>query len=240
MDAAMLPGCAWNSYDCENCLCEEYLFFSGLGALLRPETILEVGTELGLGLAALYTGARQPVLEDGKSVWKAPRVTTIDQELDMVGVRQTLAACKIPEEDIEFIKGDSMEVLPQLVQKKRWFDLVLMDGSHEEPFVSSDWEFVSRLSHFFILHDSTQKPAVGQLVQGLHTVPEYEVFEFNAYRFGTVYDRTGGDRIAKRGIPGITLVRRRRSFGVKDSAALLGGVEAAYLSEVGYPRSRSS
>jgi len=216
------------------------MFFSGLGALLRPETILEIGTELGLGAASLFSGARQPVLMGNVLSLQVPRLTTIDLEFDMPEIERTLTVCNVPKENVEFIKGDSREVLPQMVRANRWFDLVLMDGSHEEPFVSSDWKYVSQLSHFFILHDSTQKPAVGRLVQNLHSVPEFEVLEFNAYRFGTVFGKVGGERIAKRGMPGITLVRRRQSYGVKRTPEALGRAEVAYLNEVNYPRSRVS
>jgi hypothetical protein len=231
---AQLAAASWNSYDCENCICEDYYFICGLCALLRPQTILEVGTEFGLGAASLYTGSRGYVLREGELVLQTPRVTTVDTTLDMVAIRRTLEACDVPEKSVEFVLGDSRDVLPDFVKSGRRFDLTFLDGCHDSPVVQEDWSNVSRLSEFIVLHDSTQKPAVRDLVAGLLADDEWEVLQLNAYPFGSWHNVPDGPPLSKMSIAGMTLVRRRSSYGVKKEPQELGLPEASYLKEVGY------
>ena len=88
--------------------------------LLKPKTILEVGT--AIGFSALFMSEHSP---------KDSKITTIEKvPMRLVEARKNLADEKFPHKDkITLVEGDALKVLKELVSKKLSYDFVFLDAA---------------------------------------------------------------------------------------------------------------
>lgn len=193
----------------QSSLFEEYAFMQGICTLLRPRNILEVGTCAGIGTLSLAIGA-------GLTNPAHKAVTTVDLSMSGLSslIKKNFKACGINTKCVEFIEGDSRRVLADMVANDRWFDLIFLDGCHNDPVVSADWLNVSKLSNFILLHDVTQKPDVHNLIDRVKKDDKFDVISLDIYPFGHKWN-TKGDTSVFKVIPGIAIAKRKGSEGLR-------------------------
>ena len=121
--------------------------YAGLIHQRRYREVLEIGTLLGFSTLFLAEAVAQT----------GGRVTTIDLRVEkrtwfngeeIINVHE-VAERLIEEsgygETVEFLVGDSNQVLCELIRENRTVDFVLIDGSHQYPVVLLDFIFCDRL-----------------------------------------------------------------------------------------------
>lgn len=212
-------------------ICEEYLAYAGLAALLRPKRILEIGVFDGVSTAALYSGA--------KVFGNEPQMFCVDISIRAEKIKANFRAMGVggPDlgENFVFLEGDSRKVLPELQKFGLKFDLVLIDGCHDERFVREDWANVQKMLEsrgVVIFHDVTTMPWIGRIVDEieaeLEMVPHKDkdgkvcggdcLGKWDVWRWrGMDYPpghRAYGEKVylRDRGNAGFALVRRRERF----------------------------
>lgn len=195
------------------CFVEDYLFLIGIVANLKPKTILEIGTHSGLGAVVLAHAAMQ---------WhNDTHVVTVDisQQLG----RSNLRLVPGVDRHIEFIEGNSNNVLPALIKQGRHFDLVFIDGAHDYVQARQDWENSQDLTNVWVLHDTTQFTGLQRLVQEIRDTRQYDVFQCVSAIGHRKYPT-----IKKEGfITGITLIQRLSNLDILPQQAHRG--ERGYL-----------
>ena len=88
--------------------------------MLKPRSILEVGT--AIGFSALFMSKYSP---------KDSKITTIEKvPMRLVEARNNLANDKYPYKDkITLIEGEALKILKELVLKKSSYDLIFLDAA---------------------------------------------------------------------------------------------------------------
>lgn len=205
-------------------IAEEYLAYAGLAALLRPKRILEIGVFDGVSTAALYSGA--------KVFGNEPQMFCVDISIRAEKIKANFRAMGVggPDlgENFVFLEGDSRKVLPELQKFGLKFDLVLIDGCHDERFVREDWANVQQMLNdrgVVIFHDVTTMPWIGrivdeieaereQLADGDKGVPlKWDVWRWRGMDYPPGH-RAYGEKVylRDRGNAGFALVRRKEHF----------------------------
>jgi len=205
----------------EGSLLEEYLFWFGLAALLKPRSILEVGTSSGVSALMLLWGAS---LFDSVA-----RLTTIDIARSP-HVEANFAKLPALSDRIDFLQGDSREILPRLADEHAPFDLVLLDGSHEYDHVRIEWSLVQQISDMWIFHDTDQFPGPARLVREIERGGNHGVWSLQypmghqvhdvvaqARRYHGLYHQQSLPWTKTSSGPGMTLVRRRRLDAIAEN-----------------------
>lgn len=111
-------------------------------ASLPPEhqpTFLEVGVDRGvtfLSLVAYLARSRETFAAVGIDIVVHEQVPLVLQNLDLTEKQR--AFC---------IRGNSLEVLPQLIRTNARFDVLLLDGDHNYHTVSREMELLERLTY---------------------------------------------------------------------------------------------
>ena len=106
---------------------------------LDPKSVLEVGSGWGL--------FSRSVME-----WTRARLTTVDKT-PFVNLKDMTDRVAGFETRIEFVTGNSLDVLPKLVGSDRKFDLVFVDGDHGFEGCQSDLRHAGNLATGAILVD---------------------------------------------------------------------------------------
>lgn len=149
------------------CFVEDYVLLIGIVANLQPRKILEIGTHTGLGAV---------ILAHVSSLYHSDaQVTTI--EIEPQDVRSNLRLVPGIEKHIDFVLGNSNDVLPEFERSNRRFDLVFIDGAHDYVQARKDWENCQNLSNTWVLHDTTQFTGLQRLVQEIRDTNRYDVFQ---------------------------------------------------------------
>ncbi|MHA1329622.1 MAG: class I SAM-dependent methyltransferase [Candidatus Hodarchaeales archaeon] len=114
-------------------------FWYGLN--YHPKRIIEIGARTGLSLAQLlsayldFDGMRVVIFDRFDDGLSSPEL--VKKHLNHLG---------IPTNFLEFHVGDSNVTVPEFKESnKDKFDWILVDGSHQEPYVSNDLENVKDL-----------------------------------------------------------------------------------------------
>jgi len=179
---------------------EEYAFFFGIASLLRPTSILEIGTSNGLASIAFLLGA--------KFTGNECKITTIDRyKFDF---QKNMKLFGISEDSISFIQGDSREVLSQLVIEQKQYDLCFIDGGHDYETVLADWTYTQKLSKQWIFHDCISEPGVKRIIDAIQQDKRYQVFNLN-YKPGHQVDDPTGEWYKTLTAPGICIVQKLES-----------------------------
>jgi len=118
-----------------------YHFCFWYGLTHKPKKIIEIGTRTGLSLCQLLSSYLD---------FKDLRVVIFDRFDDGLScpdlVKKHLKHLGIPTDFLEFYTGDSNEQVPKFKEKnKDLFDWILIDGSHQLPWVWNDFENVKDL-----------------------------------------------------------------------------------------------
>jgi len=152
----------------KGCFVEDYLVLSALVHLLKPRTVLEIGTSTGLGAVVLAQAARQHHAQ--AKIW------TVD--VDQRHGRDNVHLAPGIAEHIEFVHGGSDDVLYRYRQEGRRFDLAFIDGDHAYGQACRDWRNVRRLTELVVLHDTTQYTGLQQLAREIAQDGRYQAFQF--------------------------------------------------------------
>ncbi|HIG74244.1 MAG TPA: class I SAM-dependent methyltransferase [Bacteroidetes bacterium] len=103
-------------------------FLYGLARAMRPTRVLELGTNLGVGAATLAMALARTEAEGGP----AGRVVTLEGAPAYAEVaRQSLAEMGLSER-ARVVVGAFVDSLPDVLDGEGPFDLVFIDGHHEE------------------------------------------------------------------------------------------------------------
>lgn len=200
---------------------ETYIWYAGLAALLRPSRILEIGTFDGVSTAALYSGA--------KVFGHQPQFFCVDLSIRAEKIRNNFRAMGVGGKDLAenfiFCEGDSRKVLPEIAKFGMKFDLILIDGCHDERFVREDWKNAKKLlapRGVVIFHDITLFPWLGKILDEIEDYkiqindqinPKWDVWRWRGSDYPPGH-RMFGEHVylRDRGNEGFAMVRRRDTF----------------------------
>lgn len=192
LDYSYLSSARWG----KGCFAEDYLLLAGIIANLKPRTVLEIGTSVGLGAVVIAS-----VLDDVQVVTVDPNQSGVDSNINIVpGVRKR----------IEFVKATSDRAMLGYATKGRRFDLVFIDGDHSRMQASVDWIYSQDITNTWVLHDTTQFTGLQELVRMIRQKNEYDVFQFLSapgHRKRRKWKREGF-------ITGMTIVQKRKRLDI--------------------------
>lgn len=144
-----------------------------LSAFYRPTSILELGTNLGLGTLAL----------------KAGHVETIIDTLEGCPETQQLAKEKFQQEkDIHFLLGDFETIIPTLNRK---YDLIFVDGHHDGKALIHYMSILQKYAHdetIFLLDDIRWNDDMFQAWKKLAQSEQFHV-SLDLYKMGILVPR---------------------------------------------------
>lgn len=192
--------------------CETYIFYAGLAALLRPKRILEIGTFDGLSTAAFYSGA--------KCFGNEPRFLCVDLKIRADKIKANFRAMGVGGPDLGenfiFLEGDSRKILPEIAKFGMKFDLILIDGCHDERFVREDWKNAQTLLSsrgVVIFHDVSLFPWIGRVLDEIEGSNKWDVWRWRASDYPPGH-RMFGEKVylRDRGNEGFAMVRRTEHF----------------------------
>jgi glycosyltransferase involved in cell wall biosynthesis len=183
-------------------LFEDYIFLYGITRLLRPNLVLEIGTNTGVSSIVFASALRDSNI--------AGKVVTMDYNKDVLET----AKVQIKGEDldvfVEIYEGESLEVLPRILKKYNYFDLCFLDGNHYYDIVKEEFEQVKNHCRYILLHDSQSFEGVNKFVEELSKCPDYQVVQL-MYPPG---EQWSGGEFRFKSSPGIALVEIMESRGV--------------------------
>lgn len=200
---------------------ETYLFYAGMAALLRPQRVLEIGTFDGVSTAALYSGA--------KVFGHQPQFVCVDLSIRKEKIRNNFRSIGVGGADLAenfiFLEGDSRKILPEIAKFGMKFDLILIDGCHDERFVREDWKNAQTLLNHrgvVIFHDVSLFPWIGKIIDDIEdyriqinddTQHKWDVWRWRGSDYPPGH-RMFGEKVylRDRGNEGFAMVRRRERF----------------------------
>ena len=111
-----------------------------LSSLDHPASMLEVGVDRGvmfLTLATFLVRTRAEFIAVGVDILVQEQVVIMLENLDR----------DLNKQQVGLIQGNSLEILPKLVDQKLKFDLLLLDGDHNYHTVKNEMQYVNALMH---------------------------------------------------------------------------------------------
>ena len=115
-------------------LCKKYLF-----ELKHPPSLLEIGVDRGVSFLTLTTflaRSKQEFLAVGVDIMVQEQVEIMLQNLDL---QQKQCAY--------LLEGNSLNLLPKIVEQGMKFDVLLIDGDHNYHTVSQELQYVETLTN---------------------------------------------------------------------------------------------
>jgi hypothetical protein len=174
----------------------------------QSRTILEIGVwdgeHSGLMLqAALRNHAPADVSYYGFDLFEEADEAVISQEASkfppsMASVRRKLQSFAERGACIELFKGNTLEVLPAVVDSLPKMDFVFIDGGHSYETVRNDWECVRRLlgtRSVVIFDDYVNGEAIGQTSVGVNRLVDEidgEIYSVSRLRPVDVFRKSWG------------------------------------------------
>jgi len=137
---------------------QEYMLQWSLVKGLKPDTILEIGSANGVSTVMFSM--------------LCSKLTTLSYQYyehfdDMT-------------RDLEFerIEGDSLKILPVMIEEGRRFDLIFIDGNHKYECAKADFNNCLKLtSKFILMHDTSKLAGPKTLMDELKE--QYNLTKFN-------------------------------------------------------------
>lgn len=127
---------------------QDYLFLYTIARCFQVKRIVEIGTHQGASLIAMS----QAILDNSMK----PELWTIDNW--SLGNHKEEASTNFKEAGIydfvNFVEGDSKEVLPNLFKEIGKVDLVFVDGDHAYESVLSDYNNSKEFTDLMMFHDT--------------------------------------------------------------------------------------
>lgn len=105
----------------------------------HPPAVLEIGVDRGVmffSLLAFLARAKKEFFMLGVDVLVQEQVKIVCQNLDLTPTQQSF-----------LIEGNSLDVLPKMVNEGMKFDVVLLDGDHNYHTVSRELQFLDQISY---------------------------------------------------------------------------------------------
>jgi predicted O-methyltransferase YrrM len=105
----------------------------------RAPTVLEIGIDRGVTLVpivAFLARTRQSFTVIGVDIVVQEQVQIVLQNLDLQHTQQVFC-----------IEGNSLEVMPKMIDQGMNFDVVLLDGDHNYHTVSEEMKYIEALTH---------------------------------------------------------------------------------------------
>ncbi len=167
--SSRIPDTIRNLDSGDGSLVEEYAFLYGICCLLRPNLVLETGTNTGVSSIVLACAMRDSHMSS--------RIVTVENDGEVLRrARDQVERCGLTE-FIEFVEGESLKALPIILKKYARFDLCFLDGGHDYEVVRGEFELVKHHCRYLMLHDSQLFEGVRQLVAELAECSDYQVIQ---------------------------------------------------------------
>ena len=196
LDYSYLKRASWG----KGCFIEDYILLTGIVAMLKPKTILEIGTSTGLGAVVLANAAKQ---------WRKDcNVYTID--VSQKSGKNNLRLVPGIADYITFYEENTNSILPKWIKENRRFDLCFLDGDHSYRQANRDWNNLQYLTNTWVLHDTTQHQGLQRLVATIRENKAFDVFQFASapgHRYKPDLTKEGF-------ITGMTLVQKRSNLKI--------------------------
>jgi len=174
------------------CTIEDYEFIYGLTALLRPRTIVEIGTNTGVSSIVMALALKENNI-DGK-------IYTFDISKDWIEVaRKQIKEMKL-EIYINSFLGNSSHARHLNIRE---YDLAFIDGDHTYEGVKKDFENLKDRAKYILFHDTQSCEGVTKFISEL----KGEKLSFKRKIRGNVYNM--GEFKTSASFPGFTLWRRK-------------------------------
>lgn len=201
LDYTYLKRAVWG----KGCFIEDYIMLTAIVAILKPKTMLEIGTSTGLGAVVLAYAAKQ---------WRHDiKVYTVD--INQSSGKRNLHLVPGISDYIEFIETDTNKLFPKWIKDYRKFDLCFLDGDHSYRQANRDWNNTQHLTNTWVLHDTTQHTGLQKLVSEIRENKAFDVFQFVAapgHRYKPDLTKEGF-------ITGLTLVQKRANLKILSRQA---------------------
>lgn len=174
------------------CTIEDYEFIYGLTALLRPKTIVEIGTNTGVSSIVMALALKENNI-DGK-------IYTFDISREWLDI----AWKQIKEMNLGmYINGWLGDSTNAKNLNIREYDLAFIDGDHTYEGVKKDFDNLKHKAKYILFHDTQSCEGVTKFINEL----EGEKISFKRKIRGNVYNM---DKfITSASFPGFTLWRRK-------------------------------
>lgn len=113
-----------------------------IGAKIKPKAILEIGCRTGISITQLLSAM---VLSPPEKVVLCDIFN--DGFISPMLVKMNLQYFNIPLDNIQFLKGDSLKIIPEYKKNNpdQQFDYILVDGNHDKDVARKDLENVFKL-----------------------------------------------------------------------------------------------
>ncbi len=175
-------------------LFEEYIFLYGITRLLRPNLVLEIGTNTGISTIIFAKAMHDSNI--------AGKVVTVDDDNKVLETARDQIDLVGMDKYIEICEGESLKALSKIMEKYPSFDLCFLDGSHAYDIVKKEFGQLKESCHYFLFHDTQLFAGVKKLIEELDNSSEFKLVEIK-YPLG---EKWSGGRIQFRSSPGIVLL----------------------------------
>jgi len=173
---------------------EDYKFLYGFISLVKPDTVIDIGTNYGVSAIAMAMALRDANLTNSK-------ILSIDVNSTLIEI----AKCQIEEmglsKYVETLHGTSSDIDENL-----FFDVAFIDGDHTFEGCERDFLNIESRVSYMIFHDVIHIEEVQQFINFLIKSGKHDVVIIKPKRTGESWSR--GEIIYK-SAPGIAIVRKK-------------------------------
>jgi len=180
----------------------DYKFLYGFVSMIRPKTIVEIGTNCGGSAVAMAMALRDAGLTKS-------RIVSIDINKGYLEIARNQLK-KLGLLKYVFLRhGNS-----SLVYDYASFDMAFIDGDHTYEGCLADFHNLKNKTTYVLIHDSAQNEGVSKAVENIERMKSYKVFNLDIGEHGPQWSL---GKPVYNAYPGISLVTKR-----KDAKGITG------------------
>jgi len=182
----------------------DYKFLYGFVSMIRPETIIEIGTNHGCSAIAMAMALRDEGLNKS-------RIVSVDMNEGVLKIaREQLKSLGLLKY-VDLRHGDS-----SLAYEYSRFDMAFINGDHSYEGCLVDFNNLKDKATYILIHDSVQDKETLKAVRDIEQMKSYKVLNLNIGRIGVQWSL---NKQVYNAYPGIALVMKRR--GTKGIAGIV-------------------